>query len=196
MCLFSSSVFLRLLIHGNVTFVQPGTICHGWNTTWSWSALQIAFKSISVPAAALPQKQLYLHQLTFLDPFCLQPSPMHLMPFTSAFQNLSPGIFFIYHLQILRWERGAWDSGQRAMLLPNSWAPQGTARGAFGFWVLALAFLRKHFWQQGDPHLYWDQTTQGSAFVKKKTCYFVYIYTVGLLWSILPEICEFISSWF
>lgn len=50
MRLFSSSVDLRLLIHGNVTFVQPGTICHGWNTTWSWSALQIASKS---PAGAV-----------------------------------------------------------------------------------------------------------------------------------------------
>lgn len=39
--------FFRLLIHGNVTFVQPGTICHGW----SWSALQITLRPSSVPAA-------------------------------------------------------------------------------------------------------------------------------------------------
>lgn len=162
MCLFSASIFLRLLIHGNVTFVQPGTICHGWKTTWSWwSALQIALRAIRA-LAALPWKQLCLHwtcsHLQHPLVCLLPPAPplLHLMPFTSASQTLSSGIPLIYHLKS-EVEGGAWGlrpliiSGLRTMLLLKSWAPQGTIRDSWEFQALASACLRKHLCQQGKP---------------------------------------------
>lgn len=128
--------FFRLLIHGNVTFVQPGTICHGWNPTWSRSALQTA----SEPAApaALRGSSARALKGSPLGPagFSLRPAPplLHRVLFTSAFPARSPGIPVIYHLPFLRGLVPFTTLGQGQCLNPRPLGGQEGACGNFGPW--------------------------------------------------------------